>query len=193
MFFRPAVVAVLQHEGGFVDHKADPGGATNWGVSLRWLRSLEDRDNDGWIDGDLNKDGSIDVHDIRGMDQEQAIGLYKVYWWDEYHYGQLAQYPTAAKIFDMAVNMGARQAHKIAQRAANLFQAGLTVDGVLGPMSRQALNRIDDVDGLVGAFCDGQEAFYRGLVSASQERAVFLTGWLRRARWVPGRAAHHGG
>ena len=33
---------------------------------------------------------------------------------------------------------------------------------------------------------------YRRLVEARQERAVFLKGWLNRARWVPS-GTHHGG
>lgn len=192
MHFCQAVRQVLLHEGGFNEVKHDPGGATNWGVSLRWLRSLEDRDQDGWIDGDVNRDGVVDVYDVRGMTREQAIGLYQSYWWDEFHYGELMAYQTAAKTFDMAVNMGAGQAHKLVQRAANRFGAGLVVDGVLGPMSRQKLNAVNDVYGLVHAICDEQEGFYRRLVEARQERAVFLKGWLNRARWVPS-GTHHGG
>ena len=43
-------------EGGFVNHPNDPCGATNYGVSLRWLK------DDGI---DVNGDSRIDLADIR--------------------------------------------------------------------------------------------------------------------------------
>lgn len=197
MFFVPSVAHVLAHEGGWSNHSADPGGATNWGISLRWLRGLDrlsDRNKDGVRDGDANGDGVLDVYDIKDMTQAQAIELYKLYWWDEYHYGDLTQFPVAAKIFDTAVNTGASQAHKIAQRAANQMEAGtkLVVDGVLGPVSRRRLNAVEDVQGLVEKLCAEQARFYQGLVDKDQERKVFLKGWMRRAHWAPA-ATHHGG
>ncbi len=37
--FEHAPAAVLQHEGGFVDHPDDPGGLTNRGATLTVLQS----------------------------------------------------------------------------------------------------------------------------------------------------------
>ncbi|MBX9704870.1 MAG: hypothetical protein K5Q00_01335, partial [Gammaproteobacteria bacterium] len=34
-----AASVVLLHEGKYTDHPADPGGATNYGISLRFLKS----------------------------------------------------------------------------------------------------------------------------------------------------------
>ena len=34
--FELAIPIVLKHEGGFADNPADPGGATNFGISLRF-------------------------------------------------------------------------------------------------------------------------------------------------------------
>ena len=35
MMFERALTFVLRWEGGYVDHPADPGGATNYGVTQR--------------------------------------------------------------------------------------------------------------------------------------------------------------
>ena len=51
--FEKAVEKVLEHEGGYVDHKADPGGATNYGISLRFVKQSTgiDLDVDGGMPG----------------------------------------------------------------------------------------------------------------------------------------------
>ena len=38
--FLKAHAFTARWEGRLVDHPSDPGGITNYGVSLRWLRSL---------------------------------------------------------------------------------------------------------------------------------------------------------
>ena len=38
MTFDEAFHKLLGHEGGFVDHPSDPGGATRWGVTERVAR-----------------------------------------------------------------------------------------------------------------------------------------------------------
>ena len=43
--FEAAIPTILRHEGGFSNDPQDVGGATNFGVSLRWLKAqglLED-------------------------------------------------------------------------------------------------------------------------------------------------------
>jgi len=80
--FELAIPIVLRHEGGLVDNPNDPGGITNHGVSLRWLKSKG-------LAGDLNHDGDVDAADIKIMTVEQASGFYKTYWWDKYNYGAI--------------------------------------------------------------------------------------------------------
>lgn len=36
--FEDFVKVILKHEGGYVDHPNDPGGATKYGISLRFLQ-----------------------------------------------------------------------------------------------------------------------------------------------------------
>ncbi len=59
--FEKAVEKVLEHEGGYVDHKNDPGGATNYGISLRFVKQSTG------IDLDVDGDGDIDADDIKAM------------------------------------------------------------------------------------------------------------------------------
>jgi len=52
--FEDALPTVLRHEGLYSEDPADPGGATNYGISLRFLRQLGDTDGDGFAEGDLD-------------------------------------------------------------------------------------------------------------------------------------------
>ena len=71
---------LLQIEGGFVDDPKDRGGATKYGISLRFLAAegAFDEDGDGKADFDLDLDGDIDGQDIRDVTQDslrQAIAM----------------------------------------------------------------------------------------------------------------------
>jgi len=112
--FDKAILITLKHEGGFVNDPVDPGGATNWGMSIRFLKNdAGDADGDGFLDGDIDKDGDIDVDDIKNMTVEEARKLYRIYFWDKYDYDTIVDFTVAARVFDMTVNMGPRQTGKI--------------------------------------------------------------------------------
>lgn len=180
--FDVAIAVVFRHEGGYVNHPNDPGGATNYGVSLRYLESLGDFDHDGWLDGDFDHDGDIDVDDIRGMTEEQAVGFYYTHWWEKYRYGYIHDQDVATMLMDIAVNMGAKQAHKILQRSLRSLDLSLVDDGVLGPKTLEALNGGHFESRWILAVYRAQlDGFYRMLVALKPEsRSVFLAGWLNR-------------
>ena len=168
--FDDAIPTILRHEGGFENDPNDPGGATNYGVSLRWLKAkglleemeLEDKTQD-------------EVLIIKTMTRAQAMGFYKAYWWNNYHYDLLNAQPPATKVFDMAVNLGAPRAHRMLQMILHLPQ-----DGILGPKSFSEVNALSP-SVIVVKLQDVQANFYRSLVAANPARAEFLNGWLSRA------------
>ena len=171
--FTDAVAKVLEHEGGLSDHPADPGGITKYGISLRFLTSL------GFPYGDLDQDGDIDADDIRGLTKVQAIEIYKKQWWDRYQYWRLPD-QVDWKTFDLAVNMGAKQAHKLLQRACMSCEQYLAVDGIIGPNTLRAVNVVP-WHCLFAALRSEAGGFYRSLVAIRPELKGFLRGWLNRA------------
>lgn len=171
--FEPAIAVVLEHEGGFVDDPRDAGGATNFGVSLRWLAAQ------GRL-GDYDDDGDVDVDDIRIMTREQAIRVYRQHWWDKYRYGEIRDQGVATKLFDLAVNMGARQCTLLVQQACQTLEQYVTIDGLIGPQTRRAINRLSPV-WLLGELRVRVADFYRLLVHQDKRRRAFLSGWLNRA------------
>ena len=176
--FEHAIPLVMRHEGGFVNHPNDPGGATNFGVSLRFLADHPEY-------GDFDQDGDVDVHDIANMTLEQAQLIYRVFWWDKFGYGRINDQTIATKAFDFSVNMGAKRAHVLLQRALNkAFSLRLTVDGILGNASIGAINACLDGDQeqqLLTAYCNEAWGFYQRLIANNSKFRVFERGWKRRA------------
>jgi len=176
--FNHAVGVVLKHEGGYINHRSDPGGATNYGISLRFLHARGELD--GIEEFDIDGDGDIDADDIKALSVQDARGIYFRYWWSKYNYHLLLDMDIATKIFDMSVNMGSRQSHKLAQRAARADGRLLKDDGLLGPKSFKGLNGCNP-DILLGALRVQCECFYKSLINNKPEFKVFEAGWLVRA------------
>lgn len=111
MNFDQAFTKLLGHEGGYVDHPSDPGGATRWGVTERVARA------NGY------------TGDMKEYPQEHAKTIYKRSYWDAVRADDLPPLIRYA-VFDAAVNSGARQAILWLQRAI-----GADADGMIGPQT----------------------------------------------------------
>lgn len=162
--FDDAIGTVLQHEGGFVDNRNDPGGATNFGISLRFLQTI---------------DSSADYNTIRNMSRDDAIEIYRNHYWNN-NYDNLDSQEIATKSFDMCVNMGTETAQKIVQEAANTCGCSLVEDGDLGPVSIQAINGVD-ADQLLSSIRDKCWEHYQDLINHNPKFEVFAEGWKNRA------------
>lgn len=169
--FALAIPTVLRHEGGYVNDPNDPGGNTNFGVSLRWLKGQ------GLLIQELEQEDHTQdvVQVIKQMTVVQAGHIYQQYWWDKYGYGAILGQVLATKVFDTAVNTGASRSHKFLQAALGLAQ-----DGFLGPQTLKAANGTNNVT-VISAFQKNQAAFYQGLVLANPNLTKFLNGWMNRA------------
>jgi lysozyme family protein len=176
--FDEAIKVVLKHEGGYVNNVHDAGGATNFGVSLRFLADHPEI-------GDFDHDGDVDVEDIKNMTVEDACAVYRSLWWDKFGYTNINDQTIATKVFDLSVNMGAKRAHILMQTALNdAFGLNLTVDGILGPASIHVINSCTDGDqeqALLTAYCDEAWAFYQRIIAKNPAQSVFARGWKARA------------
>jgi lysozyme family protein len=170
--FKRAVVATIKHEGGFNDIKHDRGGATNWGVSLRFLRS---------INLDLDGDGDIDFIDVKNMTKQQAEEIYFDNFWKPL-YDRLPEL-VAFKVFDVSVNAGSSRAHILLQRALNKIGANLKTDGLIGPATLGVISKYTP-QAIVNAYCVAQQEFYDGIIKRDPTQAKFSAGWKNRAKYL---------
>lgn len=118
---------IVRREGGFVNDPADPGGATNHGVTIHTMRRLG---------LDLNGDGRVDESDVRALSREQAVEIYIRHY---YAAPRINLLPEALQpsVFDMQVNAGAN-AVRLLQRLLARFGIAVKEDGVIGPVTAKA-------------------------------------------------------
>lgn len=172
--FLKAIPYILEHEGGYNDIKEDKGGATKYGISLRFLKG---------VGLDINKDNKVDNLDIKALDTQTATEIYFDNFWRSV-YDKMPE-RTAIKVFDMAVNMGSTQAHIILQRAVNnVSHAGISVDGLIGNKTITEIQSLNE-PALLISICKEQGDFYKAIVTKNPSQKKFLKGWSFRANWLP--------
>lgn len=170
---------IVGREGGFVNDPDDPGGATKYGVTIHTMRRLR---------LDLDRDGDVDIQDVRALSYEQAVDIFTRHYFDKPRIGLLPE-PLQASVFDMYVNAGSN-AVKILQRLMRQFGHPLAVDGMLGPVTAKAAHLAYGKAGeyLVDAYGIARRNYYFRLAdrrAASRKYARTRRGgkggWIRRA------------
>ena len=123
---------IVAREGGYVNDPDDPGGATNYGVTLATLQRLGI---------DKTGDGRVDVADVKALTRSDAQRIYVEHY---FRRPRLAELPDSvqASVFDMYVNAGTN-AVKILQKLVTRMGFAATADGALGPRSILAAQQAD--------------------------------------------------
>lgn len=163
--FETCLKEVLKHEGGYVDHPSDPGGATNLGVTKRvW---------EEWVKCTVTKG------EIKSLTPEMVKPLYRKRFWDACKCDDLPSGLDYA-VFDIAVNSGSGRAAKFLQSAVGATPDGVIGNGTITCVKRTTLSPLE----LINIICDRRELFYKSLPTFS----TFGKGWLRRNEDVRKRA-----
>lgn len=151
MNFERAFEKLLGHEGGFIDHPKDPGGATRYGITQRVARA-------NGYEGDM-----------RNLPISEAKRIARKDYWDAVRADDM---PDAVRfdLFDAAYNSHPTQATKWLQRAA-----GAADDGIIGPKTLLAV-RMADPHKLAARFNGHRLSFLTDL----KTWPTFGRGWARR-------------
>ena len=149
----------LQHEGGYVNHPRDPGGATNYGVIQRTY--------DGW-----RKAMGKAPQTVRDITMGEVHSIYRNNYWRKVK-GDYIPIGIDYTVFDASVNSGTGRGPKWTQAAL-----GLRPDGIVGPKTIAALEALDE-QGVVTTIkkANGRRlGFLKGL----RHWSTFGRGWSRR-------------
>lgn len=155
-----ALTRLLKDEGGYTDHPSDPGGPTNFGITLADARRY-------WK-------GNATVEDVRALPQSVARTIYREHYWNAMRCDELPAGVDYA-VFDYGVNSGTGRAGKVLRRVLKLSdRAGMVTDDVIAAAEKHAPRD------LVIAICAERLAFLQSLKTFP----VFGRGWTMRVNGV---------
>lgn len=158
--FEQAYRWILQHEGGYVNHPKDPGGATNKGITQRTYDAY--RTGSGMPRQDVRNIGNPEVRAI--YENQYAIPI----WFDRLPAG------VDYALFDFAVNSGPARAVQFLQRLV-----GARADGIVGSQTLVKV-LVVDAQSLITRLCDARLKYMRSLKTWK----TFGRGWQRRVEQV---------
>jgi lysozyme family protein len=158
---------ILAHEGGFVNHPADRGGKTKYGITERTLASARQTD--------LGKSLPAAVEDLT---KDHARIIYTALYWQPSH-AQSLPWPLSYLQLDAAVQHGPGQAIRLLQAAL-----GVVVDGRIGPITMRAMMALPTQPvHVVQDVADRMllvRAIYYIRILRDPSQAVFASGWANR-------------
>jgi lysozyme family protein len=160
--FEPILKHILKSEGGYVNHPADRGGPTNYGITQSTY--------DGFR---LSK--SLPTRDVKEIGETEVEDIYRTQYWVPSGAAQVVRDDPwlALVLFDFAVNSGVRVAVLAIQRLV-----GVKADGIFGRVTHRAV--LGHLNNLRPRLLAHRYQFYADIVRRNPSQAAFILGWTRR-------------
>jgi lysozyme family protein len=155
-----ALRQLLVHEGGYTNDATDPGGPTNFGITIADYRQ--------YVKADAT------AADVKAMRIDDAKAIYRARYWNTQACDALPAGVDYA-VFDYGVNSGIVRSGKVLRRVLKLPDGGGTVTDVVVAAARAA-----EAPALIGDICDERLRFLQSLKTWD----VFGKGWSRRVAKV---------
>lgn len=152
---------IIAREGGYVNHSADFGGPTKYGITQSTLSA--------WRGHSSNAD------DVKNLTEQEARWIYSALYITRPGFHKINFGPLRALLIDCGVHHGARRAVEWLQHAVGTKQ-----DGILGPVTLAAANRADGA-ALYRAILARRIQFFGAILRRHPDQVVFAHGWLNRA------------
>lgn len=160
---------ILKREGGYVDHAADKGGPTKYGITQATLAE--------W----LGRPAIVD--DVKQLTEHEAREIYRETYITRPGFLGIENEAVRALAIDCAVNHGVKRAVQLLQEAAHVF-----TDGILGPNTQAAVNRMTAAV-LYRRLCAARVRLYGQIITKNHSQAAFAAGWANRvAEFIEGSA-----
>lgn len=170
---------IVAREGGYVNDPSDPGGATNFGVTIHTMRRLG---------LDLTGDGRVTEADVRRLTRAQAVGIFIRHYFETPRIAALPEV-LQPQVFDMYVNSGAN-AVRILQRLLGDMGYPCDPDGVIGPQTIRAAQMAAEAAPahIADAYAIARRNWYYALADARPSSRKYARrrdggkgGWITRA------------
>lgn len=155
--YAQALDELLRHEGGYTNNPHDPGGPTNFGITIYDYRKY------------INRAGT--ARDVRRMTVDQAKAIYRAKYWDAQRCDDLPSGVDYA-IFDYGVNSGIGRSGRVLRHLLKL-PPGTTINSAVVAEAQK-----HKPAELVNQICDERLRFLQSL----HTWPVFGRGWTRRVK-----------
>lgn len=156
-----AIILSPAVEGGYSDHPADSGGATNMGITAHSLADYNKRRGKDWT--------------IPTLDRDQAREFYFDEYWIPMRLHEIGDQAVKNVLFATAIHTGIHTA------VLNLqWIVGAKADGIIGPKTIAMINYSTASENIVNRYCDSIKDYYKDLVKRKPEKVVFIKGWTKR-------------
>ncbi|MBT0569629.1 hypothetical protein KIK84_04785 [Curvibacter sp. CHRR-16] len=171
--FQEFLPTLLRFEGGYVDDPADPGGATNKGITFGTFRQ--------YASNLLQVRPTLEA--LRNLTDEQAGRIYKVEYWDRIYGDDFSFQPLANIVFDFNVNAGWHAITTLIQ-VLNRVGANHAPNSTLTPQLVDSLQYHDPIN-IYTQYKEARRAYYINLANENPSLRRFLQGWLNRVDAFP--------
>ena len=183
--FQEAYLEVMQSEGGYVNDPTDRGGETYCGITKKWFPRWE-----GWkliAELKTNKNFPANLKASKPLSR-MVRNFYEEEFFKDIRLDEIHSQKIATEVFDTAVNMSKRSAVFDLQRAVNLlnnngrYGADITVDGVIGAKTLQAVNNFPYPSAIADTINGLQFSRYVTICENDHTQEKFFRGWLFRVK-----------
>ena len=154
------IEGILRREGGWVDHPADRGGPTKYGITLRTLSR--------W------RGSRAIAEDVRALTKEQARRIYRHLYIEKHGFDRIEDPRLRELVIDCAVHHSPARAVRWLQKAV-----GVKVDGRCGPVTLGAANAAPAKSSRLRVLASRARSF-GATITAKPSQAVFAKGWMAR-------------
>lgn len=152
---------IVRREGGYVNHAADKGGPTNWGITQATLSEWRKQ--------------PVTEFQVRTLSESEAREIYRDRYITKPGFDTIPDAGVKGFLIDYGVNSGPGTAAKALQTVL-----GVQADGSIGPQTRAAIAAVTNWPAVYNALIAQRSQFFLGIVGRDHSQAVFALGWRNR-------------
>ena len=174
--FDPFFPRLIHSEGlYFVLVQYDKGRETKFGITFMTYQTWCNQTKVIWLSCDKDKNGKLEVNDLRITTLMDVKPIYRVRYWDFHRLSEIQNQAIAENIADMIINCGTGTNHRHIKAIQK--HLGIKQDGVIGTNTIRAINKSKPTE-LYTFIFNYRQQYYKRIGVGRQHK--FLKGWLNR-------------
>ncbi len=158
---------LIGREGEYVDHPADHGGPTKYGITLATLR-------------EVRNDDTLTAKDVRALTTADAYDIYYSKYILKPRINHLADKKLQVLVFDFSVHSGSGRAIRYLQRLLGIIETGYMRELTLKAANAFTTSSSAHPQELRKKYLEAREGYLKRIVAKDPSQEVFADGWQNR-------------